>query len=86
MNHEKLISDDLAKELPKSLVNFLWYIWELHLGEDADEVVFCIETFDEGLNINVPTLGKVFKQDFAATINATIVILKHEQKYYMSRK
>jgi hypothetical protein len=91
MKFNKYVSNELIEELPQPLINFLWYIWEVHF-KNAEETKFLLETSDNGLRIAIPALDKTIEQDFGVAVSATIIIRKgkswrkNRSKYYMSRQ
>lgn len=83
---EKYVSERLLNELPRSLINFIWYLWEAYCDPDALESVFLLQSGKSGQCVVIPQFDKSIEQDFGASIDATILIRRDGSKYYMSRR
>jgi hypothetical protein len=83
---EKYVSERLLDELPRSLVNFIWYLWEAYCDPDAPESVFLLKPGESSQRVVMPQFDKSIEQDFGASIDATILIRGDGSKYYMSRQ
>jgi hypothetical protein len=91
-NYDKYVSDVLIGELPKSLINIIWYIWELYCDQSNKENVLIFRPTNGKQRIIIPEINKTFEQDFGMeAIGATIFIRRYVDGfgkigYYMSRK
>ena len=84
---ERYVSVDLMNELPKPLINFLWYLWYVYCDPYADESPFTlIQSSAKGQRVDIPYVNITVEQDFGTAIEATILIQKEGAKYYMSRQ
>ena len=83
---EKHVSERLLNEVSRSLINFLWYLWDVYCDPTAKESVLLLQVGKNGQLITIPTVNKTVEQDFDTAIDGTIVIRKEGCKYYMSRK
>jgi len=81
---QKYVSERLIKEVPKSLTNFLWYLWETYCEEKESRFTLQAEGDESRLNITICSIGKTITQDFGVNINATIVVRKNTDGCYMS--
>jgi hypothetical protein len=82
---EKYVSERLLNELPRSLINFIWYLWEAYCDPDAPESIFLLKPGEIGQRVVIPQFNKSIEQDFGTSIDATILIRGDGSKYYMSR-
>ncbi len=84
--HNKFTSERLIEELPKNLINFLWYLWEIYSQQGENQSRFAIKALEEkgSLRITVASKGKSIVQDFGISLNAEIIIRKKEGGYYMT--
>ena len=78
-------SEKLLRELPRPLLNFLWYLWETYDGLCSPEFRITLQSAE---NVNaqsfyIQSTGKTITQDFGCCINADIVIRKEGTKYFM---
>ena len=83
---EKYVSERLLDELPKSLINFIWYLWEVYSDPTSKESLFILESGRDGQRVIIPKLDKFIEQDFGTAIDAIILIRRDGSKYYMSRQ
>jgi hypothetical protein len=83
---EKYVSEGLLNELPRSLINFIWYLWEAYCDPDAPESVFLLKPGESCQCVVIPQFDKSIEQDFGTSINATIQIRRDGSSYYMSRQ
>ena len=82
---EKFVSERLLKELPNSLINFLWYLWEVYCDPATEESRFVLQSGKSGQRVIIPHIDKSFEQDFGTAIDVTILIHRNGSDYYMSR-
>ena len=83
---EKYVSERLLNELPRSLINFLWYLWEVYFDPTTKESLFLLQPSGCGQRVIIPQIDKSIEQDFGTAIDVTILIRKNGSKYYMSRQ
>ena len=83
---ERYVSERLLNELPKSLINFIWYLWEAYFDPAAEGCLFLLQSGGSGQRVVIPQLNKTFEQDFGTAVDVTILIKKDGAKYYMSQK
>ena len=83
---EKYVSERLLNELPISLINFIWYLWEVYCDSSAEESLFLLQSGGSGQRVVIPRLNKTIEQDFGTAIDSKILIRKDGSKYYMSRR
>ena len=83
---EKFVSERLLNELPKSLLNFIWYLWEVYCDPTVKESLFLLQARNHSQRVIIPQLDKSIEQDFGAAIDATILIRRDGSKYCMSRQ
>ena len=83
---EKYVSAQLLNELPRALINFLWYLWEVYCDPDIEESLFTLRKVNSGQRVMIPQINATFKQDFDTAVDAEIVIRKEGSNYYMSRQ
>ena len=83
---EKYVSERLLNELPKSLINFIWYLWEAYYDPTAKESLLILQSGGSGQRVIIPQINKSIEQDFGTAIDVTILIRKEGSKYYMSRQ
>ena len=83
---EKYVSERLLNEMPRPLINFLWYLWEMYCNPVAGDIIFVLRSGDNGQQVTMPLIGKTVEQEFGASIDSTILIRKEGSKYFMSRK
>jgi hypothetical protein len=83
---EKYVSEGLLNELPRSLINFIWYLWEAYCDETGEESVFLLKQGESGQCVVIPQLDKSVEQDFGTSVDATILIRRNRSNYYMSRQ
>ena len=84
--NEKFISEELVQEMPQSLLNFIWYLWETYCDPTVSESLFMLKPCSKGQRVIINSIGKTVEQDFDTAINTTIAIRKDGTKYYMSRQ
>ena len=83
---EKYVSERLLNELPISLINFIWYLWEVYCDPPAEESLFLLQPGGSGQRVVIPQLNKIIEQDFGAAVDLKILLRKDGAKYYMSRR
>ena len=83
---EKYISELLLNELPNSLINFIWYLWEAYFDTATEESLFLLQSGKGGQRVILPQLNKFIEQDFGTAIDAIILIRRDGSNYYMSRQ
>jgi hypothetical protein len=83
---EKYVSERLLNELPRSLINFIWYLWEFYCDPAATESIFSLSPGESGQRVVIPQFDKSIEQDFGTSIEATILIRSDGSNYYMSRQ
>jgi len=81
---EKYISEKIVKEIPNSLINFLWYLWELHCDPNDSEVHIKLHSDGDSQAVTLLSADKTATQNFGTSINADITIIKEDTRYYMS--
>ena len=84
--NERFISEELLNEMPRPLINFLWYLWEVYCDEADDESLFILQSGIIGQCITIQTTGKTVEQDLGTAIDTEILIRKEGAKHYMSRR
>jgi hypothetical protein len=83
---EKYVSEGLLNELPRSLINFVWYLWEAYCDPYASESVFLLQPGESGQRVIISQFDKSIEQNFGTSIDATILIRWDGANYYMSRQ
>ena len=83
---EQFVSERLLNELPKSLINFILYLWEVYSDPTVKESMFLLQPGKSGQRVIISQINKSVEQDFGAAIDATILIRRDGSKYYMSRQ
>ena len=83
---EKHVSERLLNEISNSLINFLWYLWDVYCDHAAEESTLLLQVSNNGQLVTIPTVNKTVEQAFDTAVDATIIIRKDGLKYYMSRK
>jgi len=76
----------LLNELPKSLINFIWYLWDVYYDPNDKESLFILQPGSSGQSVILPHINKSIEQDFGTAIDVTILIRRDGSKYYMSRQ
>ena len=84
--NEKYISEQVLDELPRPLINFLWYLWDVYCDPRAECVLLLLQPSGSSQKVTIPEINKAVEQDFGVAIDATIVICKDGAKYLMSRQ
>ena len=80
--NERYISERLLQELPRPLVNFVWYLWEMY--GDADNAVFRVTITDaDGQRFYVHATGDTIIQDFGCRTDADIAIRREGSRAFM---
>ncbi len=69
----RFVSDELRREIPNALLNFLWYLWELYCDPNTEVSIFTLEVGDKGQCVTVS--GQTVEHDFGTAIEAKIVTL-----------
>jgi hypothetical protein len=83
---EKYASERLLDELPRPLINFIWYLWEAYCDQTVEESVFLLKPGESGQRVVISQFDKSVEQDFGTSIDATILIQRDGSKYCMSRR
>ena len=83
---EKYVSERLVNEMPRPLINFLWYLWEAYCDPIIQDNIFLLYPGDSGQRVTVLLVEKTVELEFGTAIDSIIVIRKEGSKYYMSRK
>ena len=83
---DNYVSEELLKEIPQSLINFLWYLWDVYCDPDSEVSLLLLQAEDDGQRVTIHPEIMTIKQDFGTAITATILIRKEGSKYYMSRR
>ena len=83
---DNYVSEELLKEIPQSLINFLWYLWDVYCDPGSEASLLLLQAEDGGQRVTIHPEIMTVKQDFGTTITATILIRKKGSKYYMSRR
>ena len=83
---EKFVSERLLDELPNSLINFIWYLWEVYCDPAIEESLLSLQSGISGQRVIITQINKSVEQDFGTAIDATIAIRRDGSKYYMSRQ
>ena len=83
---EKHVSERLMREMPRFLINFIWYLWDTYCDPDTEESLFLLQSDGNGQRVTIPLIDKTVVQDFGTAFNTTITIRKDGFKYYMSRR
>ena len=83
---ERFISERLLEEMPRPLINFIWYLWEIYCDSTANESQFILKSDGNSQSVTIPHIDKTIQQYFGAAIDATIIIRKNDTKFYMSRQ
>lgn len=83
--NETYTSERLLRELPRPLLNFLWYLWETY--SDPSESEFRI-TLQAGGDANsqrllIRSTGITATQNFGCSIDAEIAVRKCGTKFFM---
>ena len=82
---ERYVSEQMLNKIPLSLINFLWYLWEVYCNPDTTETILLIQPGDHGQRVTIPMIEKTVEQDFGTAIDSIILIRKEGSKYYMSQ-
>jgi hypothetical protein len=81
---EKFTSDQLARELPRPLLNFLWYLWETyHSPWESECRVTLRDGGADGLRFEVSPAGVSVAKDFGCRKEAEIAIRRYGSAYFM---
>ena len=85
---ERFVSEDLLDEVPRPLINFIWYLWDVYCDEAGDEgeSLFVLEPGEAGQRVTLQRTGKTVEQDFGTEVAAVILVRKKGMKRCMSRK
>ena len=83
---EKYVSERLLNELPNSLINFIWYLWEVYCDPAIEESLLLLQSGSSSQRVFIPQINKSVEQDFGTVIDAIIVIRRDGSNYYMSRQ
>jgi hypothetical protein len=83
---EKHVAEGLLNELPRSLLNFIWYLWEVYFDPAIKESMFILQSGNNVQRVIIPKLNKSIEKDFSTAVDAIILIRKDGAKYYMSRQ
>lgn len=78
-------SEQLLQELPRPLLNFLWYLWDTYCDPDDPEFRITLQDTEDtnGQRFFIHGNGKTLTQDFGCHIAADIVIRKDGARYFM---
>ena len=83
---KRYVSEKLLNEMPRSLTDFIWYLWEVYCDPDAKESRFLLQSDGNGQRVTIPLIDKTVVQDFGTAFNTVILIRKCGSKYYMSQQ
>jgi len=82
---EQYVSLQLLDELPKPLIRFLWYLWEVYCDPATEESSFLLQVGDSGQRVTILPIDKTVEKDFGIATDVRILIRKDGVKYCMSR-
>ena len=80
---EKYTSERLLRELPRSLLNFLWYIWETYSNPGETEFHITLDGDASGQKFIIHSTGETVTEAFGCHIDADIVIRKVGARFFM---
>jgi hypothetical protein len=78
-------SEQLIQELPRPLLNFLWYLWELYGDSALQEFRITVQSKAEtaGQQFAIPSADVTITQNFGCALDAEIAIRKISEWYFM---
>lgn len=83
---EKFTSEQLLKELPRPLLNFLWYLWDTYYVPCDTEFRITLEADSvAGQRFIIPSANVTITQDFGCSVNTAIIIRRHGTRVFMER-
>ena len=72
---EKFTSERLLQELPRPVINFIWYLWEVYNHSSKSEFYVILQDGGAGKQqFFIPAVDLTISQDFDCNINVSIVI------------
>ena len=83
--HDKYTSEKLLRELPRPLLNFLWYLWDTYSNPEALEFRILIKAASDadGQLFIINSIGKTVTQDLGYNIETDIVIRNNGTRFFM---
>ena len=81
----KYISEQLLYELPRPLINFIWYLWDTYYDRysPAWEITLNGDDRTSAQIFIIQSIGKTVAQDFGCHITADIAIRKYGARIFM---
>ena len=78
-------SEQLFREIPHPLLNFLWYLWEVYHSKSESDFYITLQYTEgiNGLHIFIPAAEVTITQEFGYNINANIIVSKIAARYFM---
>ena len=83
---DRFISMHLLNEIPRPLIYFIWYLWDVYCDPTANESLFLLKPGITGQRVTIQHINKTIEQDFGTAIEVTVTIQKNGSKYHMSRQ
>ena len=81
---DKYTSERLLQELPRPLVNFIWYLWEINYDPNAAEFRVTLQDGgSDGQRFIIHSTGSTVTQNFGPGIDTEIVIRRAGERYFM---
>lgn len=83
--HEKYTSKRLLWELPRPLLNFLWYLWDTYNDPCDSEFRVALRNSDDadGQQFVIHSAGITVTQSFGCSVNAEIAVRKDGTRCFM---
>ena len=81
---DKYLSERLLNEIPRPVINFIWYLWDVYHSPCETEFQVLLRV-EEGLNQQfiIYSVGISISQDFNYSINTDIAIRKEGLRIIM---
>jgi len=78
-------SEKLLRELPRPLLNFIWYLWDTYSDPSESEFRVTLKNSSDtnGQQFVIHTAGIAVTQNFGCSVNAEIVVRKDGTRYFM---
>jgi len=81
---EKFTSERLVRELSRSMLNFLWYLWDAYHDPSKSEFRISLQADNASeQGFTIPSAGITTTQNFDCRLNAEIVIRRAGARCFM---
>ena len=82
---EKYTSERLRQDLPRPLLNFLWYLWDTYYVPKGEEFRISLQDTGnaQGLRFTIYPTGETTTKDFDCRANVSIAFRKEGARVFM---